>query len=139
MDVVIGLTGEVRTTKTGDEVVTEGVEEGVTEEETVGGVTTIAGTPGRERDAVDAEGLEEEGLKEEVLEEEVVVAVLEDLGLGSVLEDLGLGGFFLHFFFRTSFQSDSWSDSEPDGISEKDEKKTRLAIQAVLDQACNES
>ena len=72
--------------------------------------------------------------REEFLEE-VVVVVLEDLGFG-----LGLGGcFFLHFFFRTSFQSDSWLDSDPDGISGKEEKKTRLAIQAVLDQACKES
>ena len=128
LDVGIGLTGEVGTTKAGEEFVTEGVE-GVTEEETVGGVTTIAGTPGRVRDVVDA-GLEDRGLEEEedVLEE-VVVLVLEDLGFGLGLE----GCFFLLFSFRTSFQSDSWSDSDPDGIFGKEEKKTRLAIQAVLD------
>ena len=118
LDVGIGLTGEVGTTKTGEEVVTEGVE-GVTEEEIVGGVTTIAGTPGRVRDVVDA-GLEDRGLEEEedVLEE-VVVLVLEDLGFGLGLE----GGFFLLFFFRTSFQLDSWSDSDPDGISGKEERR----------------
>ena len=117
LDVGIGLTGEVGTTKAGEEVVTEGVE-GVTEEETVGGVTTIAGTPGRVRDVmhvVDA-GLEDRGLEEEedVLEE-VVVLVLEDLGFGLGLE----GCFFLLFFFQTSFQSDSWSDSDPDSKEDK--------------------
>ena len=74
--------------------------------------------------------------------EDVLVDVLED-GLADVLE-VGLGlaedAFFLHFFFFTNFQSESWSsDSDPDGISGKEEKETRLAIRLFLDQACKES
>ena len=75
-DVRRGLTGEVGTTKTGDEVVTEGVEQEGTEEGTVGGVTTIKGTPGRERDVVH--------VMDAGLEEEKVVSVLRHLDLEGV-------------------------------------------------------